>query len=59
MTTVYNSVPTWSDMTEKDMLSLGIGEAVYIFSNENSEECDRAVKMLRQGIAPDEYRKLR
>jgi len=59
MTTIYNSVPTWTDMTERDMISLGIGEAVYIFSGESAAECDRVVRMLKRGLAPHEYRKLK
>ena len=59
MTTVYNSVPTWTDMTERDMTHLGINESVYIFSDESAAECVRTVERLGRGIAPDEYRKLR
>jgi len=56
MTTVYNSVPTWTDI---DVTSTGVSDSVYIFSTESPAECDNAVKMLRRGIRPDEYRKLK
>lgn len=59
MTTVFNSVPTWTDMTERDAVRMGISEMVYVFSAETSRECESIVKMMKTGKAPEEYRKLR
>ena len=59
MTTVFNSVPTWTDMTERDAARMGISEMMYVISAETPGECDGIVKMMKSGIAPDEYRRLR
>ena len=59
MTTIYNSVPTWTDMTPSDAAAVGISESVYIFAAETAAECDSAVEMLRRGTKPKELRKLR
>ena len=59
MTAVYNSVPTWTDMTPADASDLGISETVYTFAAETPAECDATVEMLRRGVKPKEYRKLR
>lgn len=59
MTTVYNSVPTFTDMTDRDMAAMGVSETVHIFSSESPRECDETVEALRHGTPPKEYRKLR
>ena len=59
MTTVFNSVPTWTDMTETDAARMGISEMTYVFAAETPRECDGIVRMMKTGKAPDEYRRLR
>lgn len=59
MTTVYNSVPTWTELDESTAARAGITRMMHIFAAEAPAECDEAVRMLRSGTAPAEYRKLR
>ena len=59
MTTVYNSVPTFTDMTDTEAANMGISETVHIFSCESPRECDEAVNNLKKRIPPKEYRKLK
>ncbi len=59
MSAVYNSVPTWSPLDESSAAKSGISALVYMFSTESPEECDDAVKMIRRGTPPAEYRKLK
>ena len=59
MTTVYNSIPTWSGMTNGEAESLGISRLIYIFSIESAGKCGEAVRRLRENTPPDEYRRLR
>ncbi len=57
MTTIYNSVTTWTDMSDTDAAKLGISETVYIFAAETPAECDDAVEMLRRGTKPEKFRR--
>lgn len=59
MTSVYNSVPTWTELDGNTAAAAGITQMMYVFSAETPNECNAAVKMLESGTAPTEYRKLR
>lgn len=59
MTSVYNSVPTWTELDENTAAAAGITRMMHIFSAETPNECRSIVKMLESGTAPAEYRKLR
>lgn len=59
MTTVYNSVPTYTDLTPADAARNGIAVMMHTFAAESAEECDKAVKLMRDGRTPKEYRKLK
>lgn len=59
MTTVYNSVPTYSELDRPEAARMGITRLCYCFAAETAEECDRAVRALREGTVPAEYRRLR
>lgn len=59
MTAVYNSVPTYSELDRREAARMGITRLCYSFAAETAEECGRAVRALRAGAVPEEYRKLR
>lgn len=57
ITVIYNSVPTWTDMTHDDAARLGISDMVHMFAAEDADECDAVVAMLRRGAKPDKFRR--
>ncbi len=54
---IYNSVPTYADAAT--VARTGVSRTFYVFSTESPREADEAVRNLRAGTAPKEYRKLK
>lgn len=52
MSVIYNSVETYSDATEPELLAAKISSTVHIFSCESARECDALVDRLRAHVAP-------
>lgn len=53
MNTVYNSVATFCEIGDGELLRSGVSRTVYVFSSESAAECDKTVKRLASGAHPD------
>lgn len=57
---IYNSVETYADLSDTELMSAGLSRTMHIFSCESARECDGVVEALRSHTAPaGGYRKFR
>ena len=60
MNSIYNSVETYADLSDTELMSAGLSRTMHIFSCESARECDGVVEALRSHTAPaGGYRKFR